>query len=436
MSAEGRRAESKRKVSYMMRAEGSQFHFGRHHPMKPARINLTHDLVHSLKLTHHMDLRLPDLCKEEDFFVAHDEVMIEMMRNPKETTIERCRLDAEGNEIALGDVKIEDFGFCNDCPPLNNILDYCKFYSAGSLAGAKLLNSKQSDIAINWAGGMHHAKFRKVSGFCYVNDIAIAIHELLKVHRRVLYIDVDIHHGDGVEELFLFNNRVFTVSFHRYDGYTFFPTTGTMFEKGFGIGEGYSMNLPFKSGISDDMYFSCFKPTMDQIRSVFDPDVIVFQSGADSLAGDKLGDWSLTFNGHARLIEYVSRWNIPMLVLGGGGYTVKNVARLWALETAILCDKVDTLPQQIPDESQLYRAAYPLENELIPSLKTSQHKNENTAQYISILLEYTNIRNLGNVRRSPWLDSDKDKLAQVELNLLSQCEKLEQELKAMQASGM
>ena len=83
------------------------------------------------------------------------------------------------------------------------------------MGGASLLNSRSADIVLNWAGGMHHAKKAEASGFCYVNDIVLAILELLKVHARVLYVDIDIHHGDGVEEAFYLTVRVMTVSFHK-----------------------------------------------------------------------------------------------------------------------------------------------------------------------------------------------------------------------------
>ena len=93
-------------------------------------------------------------------------------------------------------------------------------------AGAVKLNKQQADIAVNWAGGLHHAKKSEASGFCYVNDIVLAILELLKYHQRVLYVDIDIHHGDGVEEAFYTTDRVMTVSFHKYGEY--FPGTGDL----------------------------------------------------------------------------------------------------------------------------------------------------------------------------------------------------------------
>lgn len=104
----------------------------------------------------------------------------------------------------------------------------------------------------------------EASGFCYVNDIVLAILELLKYQNRVLYIDIDVHHGDGVEEAFYCTNRVMTVSFHRYGD--FFPGTGDIKDTGFGEGQYYALNVPLNSGIDDDSYFNLFKTIIEEVR--------------------------------------------------------------------------------------------------------------------------------------------------------------------------
>lgn len=166
--------------------------------------------------------------------------------------------------------------------------DFCARYTGASLQGAQQLNNHQCDIAVNWSGGLHHAKKFEASGFCYVNDIVIAILELLKYHKRVLYIDIDIHHGDGVQEAFYLTDRVMTVSFHKYGNY-FFPGTGDMFEIGAESGRCYSINVPFKEGIDDTNYHLVFKPVIDKVMQSYQPEAIVLQCGADSLAADRLG---------------------------------------------------------------------------------------------------------------------------------------------------
>ena len=157
------------------------------------------------------------------------------------------------------------------------------------------LNKKQNDIVINWAGGLHHAKRSEASGFCYVNDIVLSILELAKYHRRILYIDIDIHHGDGVEEAFYTTDRVMTVSFHKFGDY--FPGTGALADIGHSCGKYYSLNVPLKDGIDDESYEQLFKPIMQKVMEVYDPEAIVFQSGADSLSGDRLGCFNLSIKG-------------------------------------------------------------------------------------------------------------------------------------------
>lgn len=145
----------------------------------------------------------------------------------------------------------------NDCPCFPGLFEFSQISAGGSLDAAIKLNHKSSDICINWAGGLHHAKKMEASGFCYVNDIVLAILELLKYHNRVLYIDIDVHHGDGVEEAFYCTNRVMTVSFHRYGD--FFPGTGDVKDVGHSEGQHYALNVPLNQGIDDDSYFHLFK---------------------------------------------------------------------------------------------------------------------------------------------------------------------------------
>lgn len=125
-----------------------------------------------------------------------------------------------------------------DCPFFETIFDFSKSAAAMSIGAAVMLNHKLSDVAINWSGGLHHARIDRAEGFCYINDIVLGILELLKYHPRVLYVDIDIHHGDGVEEAFLHTNRVMTASFHKYDQGDkdrqsfFFPGTGDVCDIG------------------------------------------------------------------------------------------------------------------------------------------------------------------------------------------------------------
>ena len=132
-------------------------------------------------------------------------------------------------------------------------------------AAAQRIASGAADIAINWAGGLHHAKKREASGFCYINDIVLGILELLRSYPRVLYIDIDCHHGDGVEEAFYTTDRVMTCSFHKFGEY--FPGTGTQEDKGMGKGKHYTVNVPLKDGITDEAFKTVFEPVRVHVRN-------------------------------------------------------------------------------------------------------------------------------------------------------------------------
>ncbi len=216
------------------------------------------------------------------------------------------------------------------------LFEFQQIASGASIDGAVKLNHGACDVAINWSGGLHHAKKAEASGFCYINDIVLAILELLKYHARVLYIDIDIHHGDGVEEAFYCTDRVMTCSFHKYGD--FFPGTGAITDLGAKKGKYYSVNFPLKEGMDDASYQSVFEPVIEKIMEVYKPTAIVLQCGADSLTGDRLGCFNLTLKGHGECVRFVKGFGVPLLVLGGGGYTIRNVARCWAYETSVVLD--------------------------------------------------------------------------------------------------
>ena len=218
---------------------------------------------------------------------------------------------------------------------------------------------------------MHHAKKSEASGFCYVNDIVLAIIELLNVYPRVLYLDIDVHHGDGVEEAFYLSNRCMTVSFHQY-GDEFFPGTGGLFEEGEGDGKKFALNIPLKPGISDDSFYELFKDVMAGVMGKFRPHALVMQLGADSLCHDKLGQFNLSIKGHARCLAYMLGFGIPTMMLGGGGYTIENVARCWAYETGVALGM--EIDNSIPKYDPFYQR-YGYEQKIHFPVKVVEDKN-------------------------------------------------------------
>ncbi len=168
-------------------------------------------------------------------------------------------------------------------------------------------------------------------------DIVLGILELLRYKQRVLYIDIDVHHGDGVEEAFYTTDRVMTVSFHKYGEY--FPGTGELRDVGVGQGKHYAVNFPLRDGIDDRSYKAIFEPIIKSVMEYYRPEAIVLQCGGDSLSGDRLGCFNLSMRGHANCVNFVKSFNLPVLVLGGGGYTMRNVSRTWAYETGLLVNQ-------------------------------------------------------------------------------------------------
>lgn len=373
-------SESK-KISYFSDKSFGNYNYGPNHLMKPHRVKITDSLVKSYNLLDKMNLINPDyyedIVKSIDFTKFHSDEYIDFLET---VTPENTQYLTE---------QLMYFNINEDCPIFDNIYDFCKIYTTGSILGAHLLNTNVSKIAINWSGGLHHAKKHQASGFCYVNDCVLAILELLKYNERVLYIDIDIHHGDGVEEAFYTTDRVLTLSFHKYGDY--FPGTGGLYDTGYGKGVKHSVNVPYHEGMDDIHYENMFKLIFDEVCDKFRPNAIVLQCGADSLSGDRLGCFNLSVKGHAACVEYVKSKHIPVLAIGGGGYTLRNVPRCWTYETAVLLGQ--NIPDDIPANSPYADYFYPEYKLHIP---VSNMENVNSIQYLNFLLEniFSNLKAL------------------------------------------
>ncbi|KAK9810961.1 hypothetical protein WJX73_001010 [Symbiochloris irregularis] len=353
-----------KKVAYYYDEELGNVNYGGGNPMRPHRVRLTHNLVDNYGLNSKLRVQRPRYCTDRELEEFHADEYIGFLRSVTPDNQEEYMLQMRRfNMGAVGEA---------DCPVFDGLLDYCAMYSGASVGAANLLNSGEADICLNWAGGMHHAKKAEASGFCYINDIVLAILELLKVHQRVLYVDIDIHHGDGVEEAFLLTDRCMTVSFHKYGD--FFPGTGALDDTGAEDGHYYSINVPLQEGVDDETYRIMFEPIIAKVMEVYQPGAIVVCGGADSLSGDRLGCFNLSLQGHSHSMEYLASFNVPMLVLGGGGYTMRNVSRCWCYETGRLLglDLPDELPQAALSQYDYYMDTHRLR------ISTSNMKNANS----------------------------------------------------------
>ncbi|KAG0016711.1 Histone deacetylase 8 [Entomortierella chlamydospora] len=239
--------------------------------------------------------------------------------------------------------QLEEYGLQHDCEVFDGIAQYSEFIAGSTIEAATLLNDDAFDIVIHWDGGRHHAKKDMAAGFCIVNDIVLGIMELQKTFDRVMYIDLDVHHGDGVENAFQFTDKVLTVSLHHYaEG--FYPGTGN------GILASPRtkavVNIPLKSSLSERM------------------------------AGDPLGKWNLSINSYGECLKKVMAWRKPLIVLGGGGYKTSSVARCYAHLTSLILGS--EISEEIPEHE--YFEDY--EPDFMLQVDPGRQTDENTDAYI------------------------------------------------------
>ena len=223
-----------------------------------------------------------------------------------------------------------------DCPVFADMYDYSALATGATLKGVELILSGDVTNAYNPSGGLHHARPEAAAGFCYINDVAIACKVFAENGKRVLYLDIDVHHGDGVAYGFYDSPDVLAISYHE-SGKTLYPGTGFPQEIGDGAGKGYCVNVPLPEGTYDEAYMKAFQAITPPLIKAYNPDVIVFEVGADALSGDPLAHLQLTNNTYADIINCLLAYDKPILMTGGGGYSIENTVRAWALAWSVLC---------------------------------------------------------------------------------------------------
>ena len=244
-----------------------------------------------------------------------------------------ARYLAELQRAAGGDLTVQGLHMGlggPDTPVFKDLFEYSSWACGAALTAADLLLEAKADIAFHLLGGFHHAWAEKAGGFCYLNDVALACLRLAAAGKRVVYLDVDAHHGDGVQEAFYQRNDVLTISMHE-SGRTLFPWGGFEHEIGEGPGLGYNVNLSLPAGTYDEAFLMAFDRVVVPLLGAYRPDVIVLELGMDTLAGDPLTHISMTNNSTVEVINRLLRCHKPVLVAGGGGYHVENTVRAWAL---------------------------------------------------------------------------------------------------------
>jgi acetoin utilization protein AcuC len=240
----------------------------------------------------------------------------------------------------------------DDDPIVPGMHDAAALIAGATLVAAEAVMSGRVQRAFSVAGGLHHARRAEAAGFCIYSDLAVAIEWMKRAHgARVMYIDYDAHHGDGVQQIFYEDPEVLTVSFHESGTYLF-PGTGYIDELGAGDGYGYSVNVPLDAHTEDESFQHCFVELVPALAEAFRPDVIVLQNGCDSHVLDPLTHLRCTTRLYEQLVRVVCQiaeqyCGGRVVATGGGGYAIYHVVpRAWTLVWAALRD-ID-VPDEIP----------------------------------------------------------------------------------------
>ncbi|GAA3524082.1 acetoin utilization protein AcuC [Aeromicrobium panaciterrae] len=305
----------------------TSYNFGPSHPMAPVRIELTIELATELGILDGMSVVGAAAATEDDLNLIHSAQYIEKVHKLSDHPIHA------DPSIGLG---------TSDNPVFLHMHEASALAAGASVEAARRVWTGQAPRAVNIAGGLHHAMRDHASGFCIYNDVALAIRWLLdNGAQRVAYVDVDAHHGDGVQSMFYDDPRVLTISIHE-GPQTLFPGTGYSTETGGEGAEGSSVNVPLPPGTSDAGWLRAFHAVVPPLVREFKPDILVTQHGCDSHMDDPLTNLMLSVDGQRasylalrELAEEVceGKW----VATGGGGYAVMDVVpRAWAHLLAIV----------------------------------------------------------------------------------------------------
>lgn len=313
--------------------EFDRFSYGDAHPFKVQRFRLAYDLIAAYGLDRCDNSIYPDPppVSEEAILTFHDKQYIERMKEFSGSTAPRADF-----LFGLGDT---------ENPVFKGFYDWACLGTAGTCEAARLVSEGVCTAAFNLAGGYHHAHRAKASGFSYINDAVIAINGLLAQGLRVVYLDIDAHHGDGVQEAYYDTDQVLVISMHE-SGIYFFPGTGFESEMGEGEGYGYSVNIPLIAHVDDPLYMKAFDEVVYPLIAAFNPDIIFTQLGADTFRTDPLTRLEITTHSYSYILRKIKALKIPWVATGGGGYDLMNTARAWTIAWGIMND-ID-LPVRLP----------------------------------------------------------------------------------------
>lgn len=317
-------------------------------PSNEGRASRVHALIEATGLLDSLDIVVPRAARADEIAKYHDRGFVDHL-------LGRVKYASEDEEYEMD----RQYSIVHDCPYFDGLKDYVELVAGASLAAANhVLDAADGEqrVGINWTGGRHHARRARCSGFCYINDVVLTIQQLRTRWRRVLYVDLDVHHGDGVEQAFARSSDVLCASIHRF-GKDVFPQTGSASQIGSGAGAGFTINVPTRSGLSDGAFLELFEGVIVPTIKSFRPEAIVVVCGTDGLARDPHAMWNLSLGALDKAVSRLLNAGLPTVLLGGGGYNHADTARCWSLLTAAAIGLRERLSwRNVPDHE--YYAEY------------------------------------------------------------------------------
>ncbi len=310
------------------------YNLGNEHPFSPQRAEMLIELLQELKVF--KEPLQPSAVNPEQLKLIHDKDYVNIVEN-----VSAGNEQEQAEKYNLGTA---------DNPIVKGMAEGARYQVGGTLHGVQLLMENKANKVITFGGGFHHAHKNSAAGFCVYNDLAVAIKEMTNQGMHVAYLDIDVHHGDGVQELFYDDDKVMTISIHE-SGEFLFPGTGWIYELGRGSGRSLKLNIPLEPFSEGDSYLLAIDKVVKPALAWFRPDALIVQAGADAHFSDPLADILLTTYDYEKLFKEIisiaqNSCNNKMLFTFGGGYSPTATPRVWALLYFILSNI--EIPKYLP----------------------------------------------------------------------------------------
>ncbi len=300
-----------------------EYRFNDQHPFNQMRVKMTTDLLSSSGFLTKEDIIKPRKATDEELLLVHQPDYVEAVKKAGEGTLPESRMESYG--LAS-----------DDTPTFDDMHEKSKMLVGATLTAVDEVMKGNAKKVLSLAGGLHHGFTGRASGFCIYNDSSVAIEYMRKNYgQKVLYIDTDAHHGDGVQFSFYNTNEVMTYSIHETGRYLF-PGTGSTTERGDDTGFGFSVNLPIDAFTEDESFLSVFQESLEKAIIKFKPDILLSQNGVDAHYRDPMTHLALTSKSYEEIPRIVNRLSDEYtegkwIAVGGGGYNIWQVVpRMWA----------------------------------------------------------------------------------------------------------